>query len=640
MEEVDGIVIHTLRSIGCDIDDEVRSLQQFTTAMFVDATAQCLKMIKPGVDVPHKLPPSMSACFRVGSRLAAVIKDVGFHGDAGYQTFLYSSETDMRRVFMFLIEKLPKHSTGVADEPLGSMALLRRRIAADVARRLRAPWTPHYCKVKDICWRGQPPQWQREGCSARHQFHAVTVSAPEGLADLQRKVPKELRRYYATDLTYVSHQPAHHCDIVTSLLESNAVRHSAEAEWEAEWGHTGLASRLTPQEYKAQKRKTRDEKIGSYIEKNMKQVETSSGEIQHLQQLVDGSGVQGSGNSRMKGSRFTHTEKLQFAQDVDVAVAQMKGGGAKVATEEERESRQQGELQSLQSELATLSSRLDSVQLQLRALTGKQQQMEETLPAAEEGNREREEAYMVKKRTIDLLPEADNNIAKLQEVVDASHQRLTTLNDQWERIRGPLEEEYRSLQMLGETQMSETDKKLEEMKEMRMKMKQLASESRSKGELCKQLVSEYEQMTKDVNRSTYTRRILEIVSNIKKQKKEIDKVLRDTRMVQKEINQLSGKLDRTFTVTDELIFRDAKKDEATRKAYKYLAALHENCSVLAKTVEDTGVIMREIRELEDQIEQESSKKTLSNFERITADYREMKKENAALIAKLKKLEAL
>ena len=38
-------------------------------------------------------------------------------------------------------------------------------------------------------------------------------------------------------------------------------------------------------------------------------------------------------------------------------------------------------------------------------------------------------------------------------------------------------------------------------------------------------MSEYEQMTKDVNRSTYTRRILEIVSNIKKQKTEIDKVI-------------------------------------------------------------------------------------------------------------------
>ena len=32
-------------------------------------------------------------------------------------------------------------------------------------------------------------------------------------------------------------------------------------------------------------------------------------------------------------------------------------------------------------------------------------------------------------------------------------------------------------------------------------------------------------------------------------------VLIDTKSVQKEINQLSGKLDRTFMVTDELIFR-------------------------------------------------------------------------------------
>ncbi|KAK2178693.1 hypothetical protein NP493_533g00004 [Ridgeia piscesae] len=607
--------------------------------MFVDATAQCLKMIKPGVDVPHKLPPSMSACFRVGSRLAAVIKEVGFHGDAGYQTFLYSSETDMRRVFMFLIEKLPKHSVGVADEPLGSMALLRRRIAAEVARRLRSPWTPHYCKVKDICWRGQPPQWQREGCSARHQFHAVSISAPHGQADLQKKVPKELRRYYTTDLAHVSRQPQRHCDIATSLLESNAVRHTAEQEWETEWSHAGLASRLTPQEYKAQKRHKRDEKISNYIEKNMKEVETSGGEIQHLQQLVDGNGVRSSGNARLKGSRFTHTEKLQFAQDVDVAASQLTRDGAKITSKEERESQQQGELQSLQDELATLSSRLDSVQLQVRALSGKKQVMEERLPTVETQNKEKEETYRVKKRTMDLLPDADSNIAKLQAVVDASHQRLASLNDQWEKIRGPLLEEYRSLQALGQTHVSETDKKLEAMKEMRVKMKELASESRGKEVLCKQLMSEYEQMTKDVNRSTYTRRILEIVSNIKKQKTEIDKVLLDTRSVQKEINQLSGKLDRTFTVTDELIFRDAKKDEATRKAYKYLAALHENCRLLTRTVEETGVIMREIRELEDQIEQESSKKTLSNFERISADYREMKKENASLIAKLKKLEA-
>lgn len=37
-------------------------------------------------------------------------------------------------------------------------------------------------------------------------------------------------------------------------------------------------------------------------------------------------------------------------------------------------------------------------------------------------------------------------------------------------------------------------------------------------------VTEYQNMVKDVNRSAYTKRILEIVENIKRQKNDIDKV--------------------------------------------------------------------------------------------------------------------
>lgn len=57
------------------------------------------------------------------------------------------------------------------------------------------------------------------------------------------------------------------------------------------------------------------------------------------------------------------------------------------------------------------------------------------------------------------------------------------------------------------------------------------------------------------NRSAYTRRILEIVGNIKKQNEEIQKILKDTREVQKEINTLNGQIDRSFTLSDEMIFR-------------------------------------------------------------------------------------
>lgn len=58
-----------------------------------------------------------------------------------------------------------------------------------------------------------------------------------------------------------------------------------------------------------------------------------------------------------------------------------------------------------------------------------------------------------------------------------------------------------------------------------------------------------------MQRNDYTSRILEIVGNIRKQKTDIDKVLIDTRELQKEINLITGQLDRQFTVTDDLLFK-------------------------------------------------------------------------------------
>eukprot|EP00794_Sanderia_malayensis_P006859 gene6859-7630_t len=220
------------------------------------------------------------------------------------------------------------------------------------------------------------------------------------------------------------------------------------------------------------------------------------------------------------------------------------------------------------------------------------------------------------------------------QLVESSGQRLVTLAKQWESHRDPLIREYRELKATSETRVSELELKIEEIKGLREKMKTAADETRSKEELYKQLVVEYERMTKDVNRSAYTRRILEIVANINKQKQDINKVLVDTRSLQKDINFLSGKLDRTYTVTDELIFKDAKKNEFNRKAYKLLANLHERFSDLVKNIEEIGTIMREIRELEDQVENLNQNEIKENLEQINKDLKEMKEENAVVLKKL------
>ena len=61
-------------SISSDISPEISGLKQFTTAMFVDATARCVHVIDPSVEVQYRLPPSMAAQFRVGANIATAVQ--------------------------------------------------------------------------------------------------------------------------------------------------------------------------------------------------------------------------------------------------------------------------------------------------------------------------------------------------------------------------------------------------------------------------------------------------------------------------------------------------------------------------------------------------------------------------------------
>jgi len=53
-----------------------------------------------------------------------LFKELGFKGEIGYQTFLYANEHELRKVMMFLIEKLPKDTAESIDEPLGNYIII------------------------------------------------------------------------------------------------------------------------------------------------------------------------------------------------------------------------------------------------------------------------------------------------------------------------------------------------------------------------------------------------------------------------------------------------------------------------------------------------------------------------------------
>ncbi|XP_054465094.1 coiled-coil domain-containing protein 22 isoform X2 [Anoplopoma fimbria] len=633
MEEVDRILIHALKQVGTELSEETTSVKQFSSELIVEAVVRCIRVIDPGLGspLPTSLPPGMSARFRVGMSLAQACQDIGYKGEIGYQTFLYSNEPEIRSLLMFLVEKLPRESAEASDQPTGKSVVLQRAIAAAIKAQLVVPWLPPNCRLPLHCETQSP--------GALHSFHVQPLSLPHCTKGQGKNQLKEVKDYQRDILPPVTAQPSHHASVVASILEQHTAELSAAQEWDNEWNSQGLLSRLTPQEYRSRKltrlRKRIEEQLRSAALPSAESAfvgPRSASDLSELLQAFKGSAP--SDHILTKGTHFTHTQKFTFTQQQAAAVTSPSIPSGH-QSESDIQLRQQEEQLSLQQQFQQLCTDVDQLAADMKHMSVTNAQVLNELKQRDLGNSENVEKMQVKKKTIDLLPDADNNLLELQALVEASAKRVVNLASQWEKHRAPLIDEHRRLKEICSSQDLESSRKLSEIKSLHDRIRVSTEEAKKKEEIYKQLVTELENLPQDASRSAYTQRILEIVSNIKKQKEEITKILSDTKELQKEINSLTGKLDRTFAVTDELVFKDAKKDESVRKSYKYLAALHENCNQLIQTIEDTGTILREIRDLEEQIETENSSKTVANLERILDDYKAIRQENSALAAKVR-----
>lgn len=72
----------------------------------------------------------------------------------------------------------------------------------------------------------------------------------------------------------------------------------------------------------------------------------------------------------------------------------------------------------------------------------------------------------------------------------------------------------------------------------------------------------------------------------------------------------------------------------SRKAYKLLATLHNDCGAIIQAITEMGVIERESRNLQEQIDIEVGKATGVSLERLNTDIKNVKKEIATLMEQI------
>ena len=541
MDEVDRIIICQLKEINAPIEDDKNSLQELDSNEVVLSAAHCLSLILPNGNADFgKITASnlnMATKYKIATHLAAKCQELGYKGDIGYQSFLYGTESDVRRILSFLIDKLPKED-----------ALMRDVVADDTSLQSKLKKSGH-----SMIW--VPPTFP----DSYEPF--------EGIEEPQT---------------------------MTGLINSKSI----------------LGNKIAPKKkkYYDQFLKIPLDDVSSLIEFNRSHLNPSS-----------------SVTAVKSNVTYTHVDYSSRRITDPIFFKPRKSGPESQTTETVSESSHINE----REEVSVL------VRLQ-HELTTSLDDLKMTEKDIETTESEIERLKFELKTENELLLQAksqDRTTEELEAAVNTLKFDIQNMNEQWTEIQTELLKELEKAQNLKAEKFKEFDLIRNQLLELKRESQSKSREGREK----ESLVEELKSLIPDPfppGRNSYTKRILEIINNIKKLDQETKKVLSQTKEVQKEINTLSGKVQRAFSVADESIYRGAKVSEFHRRCYKLLANVHETSERISQGMESIGSIRRQILNLEELVDKELSNKIESKLSRIQSDYNQLKLVNQNLAEQL------
>eukprot|EP01121_Diplochlamys_sp_Union-15-3_P021935 TRINITY_DN9162_c0_g1_i1.p1 TRINITY_DN9162_c0_g1~~TRINITY_DN9162_c0_g1_i1.p1 ORF type:complete len:618 (-),score=124.99 TRINITY_DN9162_c0_g1_i1:15-1868(-) len=612
MEELDTLILKDLRNIGCEIPD-IRNVAELKAEVLLSCILKCLKKIAPDKELPRAASRNMAQKVNQSTQIVNLLKELGYEPNLSYHNLLYTNEADTRKILMWLQERLPKEDE--EDRPTNGdpMSYLNKNIVGEIEYLVggKNVWAPDFVKAPAI--RNQNFYDNILPLSTQDLF---SPSSSMYLKDDVNKLPA-MTKYLRSFQKPITAQLDQRDIVAPSILEHLSLGYSQQIEWENEWNANGLDSGLSTNDYVKVKREN--------IIKAMNEILQSSYH-EHIATAISDQEIFG-GKS--------HGAKTKFGRDLAYRHAQ--GLQALGETEEETAKRTQKEREDAQAKLDDIETQIKDNDQKIQNYIQTIRQLQSRIKAESRKILELREKHAQLEATFGLLPKAAENIAQLKQLADEASKRLISMATEWEQHRVPPIIKIRETKHKNSTTDDSTKDILEDIKKMRAEMKVKIQQIHAKEERQKQLLEEYKQLNKE-NRSNYTHRILEMVKNVKKQKVEINKILIDTKNLQKDINFSTGTLGRSFTETEELIYKDASKKDATASAaYKKLASMNEKFNKLTSTVSETGSVRNNSLNLEDNIDKVTKRASTLNMQRIEEDLKQVKSENEQLVAKIKKL---
>jgi hypothetical protein len=674
MEEVDTVQLVALASAGVAIPKSVKSARDFTPEALHGVLVSSLRIIAPvqaegeskenvtkqqdgddGMDpaelaaialavkaLPDKLPGNVAVRHRVATAVSNVIRQLGFAGEGGYNQLLYPAERDVRRLLSWVLQKLPRADDGLGG---GAMDPARAKLFKNLEVWLLAPAQPRSNEPNVTSndaaelINAEFSSWKSSSANAtanknnRSLLDSITASlraassassqpSQDGSFMLPLSQPESLLKAYSTD--------------GTTVISADTLRSSSLPTLE-------------------QVSQSLREPGGSHINIPLRR---------GVPNVFPGSLLASYPSSFQRRAAFTvelvirkAAEKRDLAAEAAAAAAAAaeKDAAPRIKTEEEILREREEEVEKLQADADALQATVEALSSRCQMLSAMLPQLRAQQNQLQQSTVEIERAYLLRKGGLEMLPDAGRNIDRLTAEIEGAASRLLELGAEWEKHRLPLVSSIAEEELRLQNQEERAETKVARVKEMKQQIAEMGANYSAKEELEKRLTIEYAKVQQMmaaasngggegesgseaiVTRPVYTRRILDVVRQIRKQKSEIGRIVGDVRKVNAELAAVSEKVKKNAASATEMIDRAASlnaKDPAYRQALKQVIALQDAFNAMLKAVSDAGAAENEMRDIENRIEQMQQRNDEERSKEIERDTASIAEENKAMTAQL------
>ncbi|XKL65385.1 hypothetical protein PGB90_008805 [Kerria lacca] len=571
MDEVDQIILSSLKESGYITNDTLTNIRAYPFDEVVKMIIHCLKIIQPESNFPHTLPAAMSIRYNICAQFAQICKDLGYKGEVGYHTFMYKNYDDVRRVLIFLAEHLPKKITFQESKEVESAKNVT--VKQKTIEKLKQIFDSR--NKYDHCGICKTPFIS--------MFLETGTLLPEQKIDCK---PVEWRNFVVEQLPFIDEQlPDYRCFLPSLIsLNSEGIIHSKKLK------SSKFTLNLSDNNY----------------------LETSS-KFYRCNVQVDNSSY-----SSIEDEAF---ELAQNINDLDITEMHKKVKQNDCIPHENLELSTQSEdhtiIIKLEEEIKEIKSHLNMLSIKLTEITDNNNISREIL-------KEKHLANTALEKALQLLPNSENNIPQLEAVNEKYRTKIDNIRSQWERHKTLLEDKLSELRKLKEFKNIQKNTLLQQIAKLRKDLLDVV-EQIEKRKVVEEQLTEYTKSTKGVQRNDYIHRILEIIKSLKKQETQIKNILNDLKRIQKEINTISGKVERSFNLTEQLITANSHSDDFSYETYNLLLRIHQDVSEMLTIVGETGNYLREIKDLEDQM-LDNSNHVADALQQITTDLERLKEE--------------